>query len=77
MSTIQEQPVLSHPTDTVTPIASVPIFYMHTGAHPFCNQAGCLCMAYNEQLEGLLSQIISTDLKLRKFQRGYIRWEVQ
>lgn len=77
MASSAQQPVLSYPTDTVTPIAPIPIFYLHEGEHPFCNRPGCFCMAYQQQLEALLKQVISRDVKLRKFMHGMLRWEGQ
>ena len=33
---------------------SLPVFYLHTGEHSFCNKPGCVCMQNNKQLEAFL-----------------------
>jgi hypothetical protein len=66
------QEPFSFPTDTETP--PIPIFHMHSGAHPFCSRPGCLCMKNNKQLETLLHSVIGRELKLREVSNGTIRW---
>ena len=77
MVNYSEQHTLSFPTDTSQPVTPIPIFYMHSGEHPFCTRPGCLCMKNNEQLETLLRGVIGRELKLREVVNGAIRWEVR
>jgi hypothetical protein len=75
MRSNREQDTLSTPTDTVTPVSAIPIFYMHAGEHPFCKLPGCLCLANDKELEQLLRDIIAGRLLLRKVVTGAVKWE--
>jgi hypothetical protein len=72
-----EQPTLSYPTDTATPVTSIPIFYLHQGEHAFCRNSGCLCHTNDGELKNLLLAIIERKLKLVEVQHGSIQWEVR
>lgn len=71
----EEQQTLSFPTDTSQPVTPIPIFYLHSGAHPFCSRPGCLYMKNNRQFETLLRDVIGRELKLREVVHGAIKWE--
>jgi hypothetical protein len=52
----------------------IPVFYLHSGDHSFCNRPGCVCMKNNTQLEAFLREIIGGRLKLRQIAHGAIEW---
>jgi len=76
MADASPQHHLSFPTDTREPVTPIPIFYMHSGEHPFCTRPGCFCLQNNQQLETLLRSVIGGELKLREVVNGAIKWRV-
>jgi hypothetical protein len=74
MQPLDEQHLLSFPTDTATPVTPIPIFYLHEGEHPFCRNPGCLCHRNDGELKNLLLAVIERKLKLVEVQQGLIEW---
>jgi hypothetical protein len=70
-----EQSMLSFPTDTSVPVTPIPVFYLHTGEHPFCKNPSCICHSNDNELKTLLLGVIERKYKLRQQQNGAIHWE--
>ncbi len=73
MYLFDEQQVLSFPTDTASPVAQIPIFYLHKGEHPFCLNPDCLCHANEAQFRQLLHGVLDRSLRLREVRNCAVR----
>lgn len=62
----EQQPTLSFPTDTASPVTVVPVFYMHDGPQRFCANPQCRCHVNEDGLRAVLEQLLDADLCLRK-----------
>lgn len=67
-----ERHVLSFPTDTSEPVAPIPVFYLHTGIHPFCRRPLCICHNNDRELEALLRGVMNRTFKLRQCINGEV-----
>lgn len=60
-----EQPIfLQHDTDTATPRSPIPIYYIHGGSSPFCNNPLCFCQRGKRAGAFLYQEIAAGKLRL-------------
>lgn len=58
---------LGFTTDTSVPQTIVPVFLIHSMAHPFCTKHGCACQQSRTQKAELLARIGRAELTLQAF----------
>jgi hypothetical protein len=59
-------PLAPQVTDTVNPFTLIPIYYIHSLAHPFCLDENCKCHWQQRQVQRLLGHIVEGDMTLRE-----------
>ena len=62
---LRQYPVsLERVTDTVAPIPSVPLYFIHSFEQPFCADACCTCHAQQQEVLQLFVKIIEGYVEL-------------
>jgi hypothetical protein len=62
------------PQGKVTAVPVVPVFYLHTGEHPFCTKPGCPCLKNEAELRQVLQEVIDRKLHMIEVFNGNIQW---
>ena len=59
-------PLVSLVTDTVHPLQSIPVYYIHSLQSPFCRDTQCRCHWKQHEVRRLLGSIIEGELTFRE-----------
>lgn len=61
-----DQLTLRGSTDTAHPHPTIPIYFIHSIAQPFCHRPGCWCQTSQKAVTRLFSQIDNREMTLQE-----------
>ena len=53
-------------TDIVSPLPTIPVYFLHSFEQPFCAEAPCPCQAQRQEVVRLFVKIVEGNLELKQ-----------